>query len=94
MSFSDLVCLEDSQEDGDTSKVCVNYQEFFDLPDSRPRSKLKWIARCKLCRKPYKYNLTTKGNLLKHLQAAHKRNLEAHKQKRAKELAKPGVPSD
>ena len=45
VSFSDLVCLEDSQEDGDTSKVCVNYQEFFDFPDSRPRSKLKCIAR-------------------------------------------------
>ena len=24
VSFSDLVCLEDSQEDGDTSKVCVS----------------------------------------------------------------------
>ena len=94
VSYSSLVCLEDSQGDSDTTKVCVDYKEFFDLPDCRPQSKSKCKARCKLCRKVYKYNLTTKGNLLKHLQTAHKQNLKAHKQKRAEELAKPGLPSN
>ena len=94
MSYCDLVCLEDSQGDSDTTKVCVNYKEFFDLPDSCPQSKSKCIARCKLCHKVYKYNLTTKGNLLKYLKTAHKQNLQAHKRKQAKELGKPGLPSN
>ena len=78
------MCLEDSQGDSDTTK---DYKKFFDLPDCRPQSKSKCKARCKLCREVYKYNLTTKGNLLK-------QNLKAHKQKRAEELAKPGLPSN
>ena len=79
VSYSDLVCLEDSQGDSDTTKVCVDYNEFFDLPDSRPQSNSKCRARCKLCRKVYKYNLTTKGNLLKHLQTAHRCYSESEK---------------
>ena len=32
VSYCDLVCLEDSQRDSDTTKVCANYNEFLIFP--------------------------------------------------------------
>ncbi len=48
--------------------------------------KSKCLARCRLCRKVYKFTLKTKGNLLKHLQTTHLKNLDDHRDERAKEL--------
>ena len=69
-------------------KIRVKYEEFFVLPNtksgtSRP-TQSKCVAKCKLCHRLYKFTLSTKGNLLKHLQTAHPKNLEDHKIQRAK----------
>ena len=62
----------------------VDYDEFFVLAVPKPRSTKDCSARCKLCGKTYKYTPTSKGNLLKHLQSGHRRELDAHKSEREK----------
>ena len=57
----------------------VVYTDFFVFPDV-VKTKEDCSAKCKLCFKPYKYTLTTKGNLLKHLQTKHKPALDKHKE--------------
>ena len=61
-------------------KIRVDYQVFFELPKSKPGSQSKCVAKCKLCHRLYKFTFTTKGNLLKHLQTAHPKKLEDHKE--------------
>ena len=61
-----------------------NTMFFFSLP-SRPSNNKDCKAKCKACSKVYKYTMTTKGNLLKHLQVAHSRELESYKQERLQE---------
>ena len=69
-----------AEESDGTAKVCVKYDTFFLLPDKRPTAPSKCIAKCKLCQKQYKYTLTSKGNLLKHLEIAHFKKLHDHKE--------------
>ena len=70
----------------DTSGVVnVDYCHFFSFPP-RPSSNRECIAKCKTCSKNYKYTLTTKGNLLKHLQVSHGRQLESYKQERRRSM--------
>ena len=78
-SHSELTILEEKTGHEGSDKVRVNYKEFFEHPETRPTTHFKCLARCRLCRKVYKFTLTTKGNLLKHLQTAHTRNLCDHK---------------
>ena len=66
---------ESLEESDSTSKVCVKYNMLFILPETRPTVSSKCLARCKLCQKTYKYTLTVKGNLLKHLETAHPKKL-------------------
>ena len=60
--------------------VSIDYPQFFYLPDVAPTTKEECRAKCKLCSKFYKYTLTTKGNLLKHMQTKHKQVLDKHKE--------------
>ncbi|XP_011404500.1 PREDICTED: zinc finger BED domain-containing protein RICESLEEPER 3-like [Amphimedon queenslandica] len=76
------------------ASVTVDYSLFFSLP-ARPTKNNECVATCKLCPKlcsktkgnNYKYTLTSKGNLLKHLQAAHNDRLESHKEERRKSIS-------
>ena len=61
----------------------VDYTVFFSSPSPPPLNNKDCVARCKTCSKPYKYTLTTKGNLLKHLQTSHGQPLEQHKARTA-----------
>ena len=70
-------------EDESTERVHVDYDEFFNFPDD---PKTTSSAKCKVCFKTYKYSKNSKGNLLKHLQKAHLRQLEAHKDKKKRQL--------
>ena len=74
-------CLEQPQED---ITISINYNLFFDLPTS-PKSNMECKARCKTCRKFYKYTSNSKGNLLKHLQGSHLRLLRDHKDEQTRE---------
>ena len=67
--------------------VTVKYEEFFHLP-LKPSKASECLAKCKLCpdgTQPYKYTLTTKGNLLKHLQSSHEQLLKEHRKEREKD---------
>ena len=47
--------------------VTVKYVEFFHFPAVKPTKSSDCIAKCKLCpsnSQTYKYNITTKGNLI------------------------------
>ena len=69
--------------------VNVDYHQFFTFPDVAPKKNEECKAKCKLChktKKPYKYTLTTKGNLLKHLQIKHKHALARHKEEQRQQL--------
>ena len=64
--------------------VTVKYEEFFHFPAVKPTKSSDCIAKCKLCpsnSQTYKYNITTKGNLLKHLQSSHMQLLKEHKER-------------
>ena len=65
--------------------VSVTYSDFFDLPTWSGSSK-DCQAKCKVCSRTYKYTLTTKGNLLKHLQTSHGSLLNEHKEKKRHSL--------
>lgn len=60
------------------SSVSVNYESFFVFPSAVSMVK-DCVATCKLCKKKYKYTLTTKGNLLKHLKTAYSTARLEHK---------------
>ena len=60
----------------------------------KPTSLAQCQARCTICRKVYKYNLNSKGNLLKHLQNVHKKYLDKHKEDRAKHMSENEVPAN
>ena len=75
---------ESLEESDSMSKVCVMYNMFFILPETRPIVSSKCLARCKLCQKTYKYTLTSKGNLLKHFETAHPKKLYDHKEEQRK----------
>ena len=89
---NEFTIVEETEEG--SVKIRVDYNSFFELPDTKPTTQAQCLARCKLCRRPYKFTLTTKGNLLKHLQNAHPKHLHDHKEERAKQLCKPKVPKD
>ena len=78
--------LGDTEDSDVISKACVSvkYSTFFELPDKRPTAPSKCIAKCKLCQKNYKYTLTSKGNLLKHLETAHNKKLLDHREEQRK----------
>ena len=84
-----LVCAEsESAEDESTTggqgdTIRINYNDFFSLPE-KPDTPSKCIGKCKYCSRPYKYTLTSKGNLLKHLQTSHPRELIQYKLDKAK----------
>uniref|UniRef100_A0A1X7TDU9 Uncharacterized protein n=1 Tax=Amphimedon queenslandica TaxID=400682 RepID=A0A1X7TDU9_AMPQE len=68
--------------------VTVKYEEFFHLPLTKPSKASKCLAKYKFCpdgTQPYKYTLTTKGNLLKHLQSSHEQLLKEHRKEREKD---------
>ena len=71
-----------------SESVSVVYEEFFVFPSQTVSLSTKHcIAKCKLCLKKYKYTLlTTKGNLLKHLQTLHSKALCEHKEERLRLL--------
>ena len=48
----------------------------------RPLTNKDCKARCKICSRQYRYTLTSKGNLLKHLQTSHGQQLKQHKEER------------
>ena len=72
-----------AKESEEGTHARVNYDVFFVLP-SKPDAPSKCIAKCKLCLKPYKYTLSSKGNLLKRLQTSHPKKLHDHKLERSK----------
>ena len=51
--------------------VWINYNEFFIFPQPPPKLNKDCLAKCNLCNKSFKYSLTTKGNLLHHLETSH-----------------------
>ena len=63
--------------------LCIKYEAFYELP---PKQSNKFVAKCKLCHKSYKFTLNSKGNLLKHLQTSHPNNLDDHKNEQSKQL--------
>jgi hypothetical protein len=67
-----------------TSTNC--HLEFFTFPVPNAVKKEDCVAKCKVCLKCYKYTLTTKGNLLKHLQTKHEEVIEKHKEEQAERL--------
>ncbi len=69
---------------GNTSRS-IDYSTFFNLP-ARPQMIKDCVAKCKACRKDYKFTLTTKGNLLKHLQTSHSHLLKSHREERQRQL--------
>ena len=79
------VMIQDQQEE-DNVKIRVNYEAFFVLQNSPPDVPSKCLAKCKLCHNPYKYTLNSKGNLLKHLQISHPKNLHDYKVERSKQV--------
>ena len=64
----------------------IDYSFFFKLP-TRPQMNKDCVAKCKTCLKDYKFTLTTKGNLLKHLQTSHSHLLRNHREERQRQLA-------
>ena len=65
--------------------VSVTYTDFFDLP-ARSGSSKDCQAKCKVCSHTSKHTLTTKGNLLKHLQTSHGSLLNEHEEKKQRSL--------
>ena len=60
----------------------------------KPASLAQCQARCTICRKVYKYNLNSKGSLLKHFQIVHKKYLDIHKEDQAKHMSENEVPTN
>ena len=65
--------------------INVDYCCFFSFPP-RPSNNKDCVAKCKICSHSYKYTLTSKGNLLKHLQVSHGHDLDSHKDERRRSL--------
>lgn len=64
----------------------ISYEEFFVLPSLKPTTSKECKAKCKLCNcQEYKYTLTSKGNLLKHLQNMHEAEHQELSQRKRKE---------
>ena len=63
--------------------LCIKYEAFYKLP---PKRLNKFVVKCKLCHKSYKFTLKSKGNLLKHLHMSHPKNLNDHKNEQSKQL--------
>ena len=80
-SESDSSSLIDEGEGGDI-KARVKYNLFFEF--LRCKEGQNPSAKCKLCHRTYKFTLTSKGNLLKHLQTTHPNKLREHKEEQAK----------
>ena len=80
-SESDSSSLIDEEEGGDI-KGRVKYNLFFEF--LRRKEGQNPSAKCKLCHHTYKFTLTSKGNLLKHLQTTHPDKLRDHKEEQAK----------
>ena len=65
--------------------LCIN-KVFFELPETRPTSHSKCLARSSVCHKVYKFTLTTNWNLFKHLKQLtqeiynHKEELQSKQQ--------------
>ena len=74
---------DESTTGGQGDTIRINYNDFFSLPE-KPNTPSKCIGKCKYCLRPYKYKLTSKGNLLKHLQTSHPRELSQYKLDKAK----------
>ena len=100
---------QDHEQPQEDIYISIDYSLFFELPMS-PKTNADCKARCKTCRKFYKYTRNSKGNLLKHFQGLHLKLLRDHKDERAREanchmkqqqffekngtLAKRAVPSE
>ena len=78
---------ECSSSDTRGNRAGIDYQSYFELPKVKPTSQSKCLARCRICRKVYKYTLDSKGNLLKHLRNVHPKQLDKHKDECAKQLS-------
>lgn len=78
---------ECSSSDTRGNRAGIDYQSLFELPKVKPTSQSKCLARCRICRKVYKYTLDSKGNLLKHLRNVHPKQLDKHKDEHAKQLS-------
>ena len=91
---TDNESLDGTSSSSSARKLCVNYSVFFHLPDKRPSASSKCLARCKLCQKQYKYTLTSKGNLLKHLEATHLKQLNNHREQQRKKNLENARSSD
>lgn len=50
----------------------IDYTRYFSFPSPAPVDNNQCLARCKLCKKEFKYGLTSKGNLHNHLFTSHK----------------------
>lgn len=68
---------------GSKVPVRIKYEAFYELP---PKRSNEFVARCKLCHKSYRFTMNSKGNLLKHLQTSHPKNLDDHKNEQSKQL--------
>ena len=77
-SESDSSSLTDEGED---IKARVKYNLFFEFLRRKGQNP---SAKCKLCHHTYKFTLTSKGILLKHLQTTHPNKLRDHKEEQAK----------
>ena len=81
-SPASLAASESSVKDPSVP-VRIKYEMFYQLP---PKGSKKFIAKCKLCHNPYRFTVNSKGNLLKHLQLKHPKNLDNHKNEQLKQL--------
>uniref|UniRef100_A0A1X7VFF3 BED-type domain-containing protein n=1 Tax=Amphimedon queenslandica TaxID=400682 RepID=A0A1X7VFF3_AMPQE len=77
-SESDSSSLTDEED----IKARVKYNLFLEF--LRCKEGQNPSAKCKLCHHTYKFTLTSKGNLLKHLQTTHPDKLRDHKEEQAK----------
>ena len=75
-----------SSSDTRGNRAGIDYQSLLSYQKSSQLLN-QCLARCRICRKVYKYTLDSKGKLLKHLRNVHPKQLDKHKDERAKQLS-------
>ena len=56
----------------------LNYNDFYNFPQSPPTLNEQCIAVCKICSREYKYSLNTKANLNHHISNSHPGELKIY----------------